>query len=377
MRVLVLNPGSSTLKAGVIEAGSSDPRRAPLAETTIEWLADADSDGDGEAIVRLALEEVGTAFEAVGYRVVHGGALHESAAPVDGQLIAGVEELDELAPLHNRRAATVMRAGLKSLPMLPHVACFDTAFHATLPESVRRYPLPAEWVERYGLRRFGFHGLSVAWSVRRTAALLGRPPNELDLVVAHLGSGCSVTAVSGGRSVDTSMGFTPLEGLMMGTRAGSVDPGMLLHLSANGVSHADLADGLARRSGLLAVGGTSDVRELQRRADAGDLAATLALEMFARRAAAGIAVAASALDRVDAVVFTGGIGAHASAVRSAIVDRLWVLGIAEALAKDPPDSVLHPGPPAVVTVLAREDAVIADEVAALLQDESPTEAMRS
>lgn len=357
MRVLVLNPGSSTLKAAMVHGG------ALLGEATVEWPA---GEEDAAGTVAGTLERLPHDAEAVGYRVVHGGSRYRAPAAVDSGLLAYVEELDELAPLHNRRAAAVMRAGIAALPDLRHVACFDTAFHASLPEPAWRYPLPAEWVERFGIRRFGFHGLSVAWSVRRTAELLDRRVDDLRLVVAHLGSGCSVTAVDGGRSVETSMGLTPYEGLMMGTRSGSVDPGILLHLLEHQMKPDAIADGLAHASGLLAVSGSADAKEIGERARSGDRAARLALEMFAHRAAAGIAAAATALSALDAIVFTGGIGTHAAAVRSDIVARLATLHVPATLGEAAGDGVVAAGPPSVVVVEAREDLVIAEEVAALL-----------
>ena len=361
MRVLVLNPGSSTLKVALLVAGSG----MTVAEETVEWLAGEEhvSKVVGSAFKGLPAETA----DAVGYRVVHGGPTYRAAARVDEALLEAVVALDGLAPLHNRRAAAVMRAGMELLPGLPHVACFDTAFHADLPEEAWRYPLPAEWVERWGIRRYGFHGLSVTWAVQRAAELLGRPREDLALVVAHLGSGCSVTAVDGGRSVDTSMGFTPYEGLMMGTRAGSVDPGILLRLAGDGVAVDELADGLAHRSGLAAMAGTADVREIERRADEGDAHARLALEMFARRAAASVAAAATVLPRFDALVFTGGIGEHSATIRAAIARRLSALGVPHAPADADGDGVIAAGPPAVVVVEAHEDRVIAEEVASLLQ----------
>ena len=361
MRVLILNPGSSTLKAALLDAERGDV----VAETTLEWPASEERAGDvvGSAVERLPAETA----DAVGYRVVHGGSRYRAPALVDEALLEAVMALDALAPLHNRRAAAVMRAGRELLPALPHVACFDTAFHAGLPEDAWRYPLPAEWVERWGIRRYGFHGLSVTWAVRRAAELLRQPREDLALVVAHLGSGCSVTAVDGGRSVDTSMGFTPYEGLMMGTRAGSVDPGILLRLAGDGVSVNDLADGLAHRSGLTAIAGTSDFPEIERRADGGQAKAALALVMFARRAAAAIAAATTALHRIDALVFTGGIGEHSAASRAAIVARLGALRVPQALAATDGDGIVAVGPPAVIVVAAREDRVIAEEVDSLLR----------
>ena len=283
MRVLVLNAGSSTLKAAILLAESGEV----VADETIEWEAGLEG---AAAVVARAVERLPSdTADAVGYRVVHGGSRYTAPSAVDAALLSAVDELDELAPLHNRRAASVMRAAMQLLPNLPHVACFDTAFHANLPEEAWRYPLPSAWVEHWGIRRYGFHGLSVSWAVRRASELLGRSREDLALVVAHLGSGCSVTAVDAGRSADTSMGFTPYEGLMMGTRAGSVDPGILLRLAADGVPVEELADGMGHRAGFAAIAGTSDVREIERRAAAGDTMARLAIDMFVRRAAAAIA----------------------------------------------------------------------------------------
>jgi acetate kinase len=247
---------------------------------------------------------------------------------------------------------------------VPHVCGFDTAFHASLPETEWRYPVPWEWSAERGVRRFGFHGLSVAWAVGRAARLLGRPIDELSMVVAHLGGGCSVTAVEGGRSVRTSMGYTPLEGLMMTTRSGSVDPGLLLRLLAERrITVEALSDALEHRSGLLGVSGVSaDLREVQAAADVGDRRAALAIEMFVARTAAAIGAAATALSRLDAVVFTGGIGEHAARVRASIVVELGVLGVAPIPA-DPPDADGVLGSrgtgPAVVRIEAREDLVLA------------------
>lgn len=361
MKVLVLNPGSSTLRAALVTHGRRDG-----AQATVDWPpGDHDAESAADALSRV-LTDVSGGPEAVGYRVVHGGAGYRRASRVDEALIRTVGELDVLAPLHNRRAAAMMRAGASSLPDVPHVASFDTAFHADLPEEAWRYPLPRAWVERWSIRRYGFHGLSVQWACRRAAEILGRPVADLGLVIAHLGSGCSVTAVDGGRSADTSMGFTPYEGLMMATRSGSVDPGILLHLSAAGVSTSVLSAGLARESGLRAVGASADVRKLVARGEAGDTSAQLALAMFARRAAGGIAAAATALPRLDAIVFTGGIGEHASTVRSDVCRRLRPIGVPSELRPADGDTLVADGPPAVLVVEAREDLVVAAEVMALL-----------
>lgn len=364
MRVLVLNPGSSTLKASLVTLGAEGSAAEATSAETVQWPA---GKGDALGVVRAVLDQLPAATEAVGYRVVHGGSRYRSAARVDPELIEAVEALDALAPLHNRRAAAVMHSALALLPDLPHIACFDTAFHADLPEAAWRYPLPQEWVERWGIRRFGFHGLSVTWAARRGAELLGRPLAELGLVVAHLGSGCSVTAVDGGRSVDTSMGFTPFEGLMMATRSGSVDPGILLHLLRDGLSADELADGLAHGSGLRAIAGTDSARDIEARAADGDEQARIALDMFCRRAAGAIASAATALGTLDAIVFTGGIGEHSDLVRGDIIRRLGALAVPSRLAPVHGDGFVAVGPPAVIVVAAREDLVIATETASLVE----------
>lgn len=357
MRVLVLNPGSSSLKGSLIE---TDGERT-LAEGTISW-ADADAgrrphDADVE---RLVDELDAHAPAAVGYRVVHGGGEFTAPTRLSDAIADRIEALDELAPLHNAAAARTIRAGLRLLPNAQHVACFDTAFHATLPAEAYRYLLPAEWVARFGLRRYGFHGLSVAWASERAAWLLSQPPDELGVVVAHLGSGCSVTAVQDGRSVDTSMGFTPLDGLVMATRPGAIDPGIPLHLLRQGVSVEELAQGLAHRSGLAASGVSADARELEAATATGNAAATLALAIFSRRAAAAIAAAATTLRRLDAVVFTGGIGENSEHLRSDICARLGAIGVPQPAAADgTEDQVLANEGVAVLRVRAREDLVIA------------------
>jgi acetate kinase len=387
MRVLVLNPGSSSLKSSVIEtatiptaaadgiipAASADSL-APLAQIDVDWGVDATAGGDPtDDILSLVAkyEAAGispASLAAVGYRVVHGGATFRQPVPVTRDVIAQVTALTDLAPLHNGIAAATMAAGLTAMPDLPQVAVFDTAFHASLPEEAYRYAVPERWFREWGVRRYGFHGMSVAWSAERAAALLARPVGELRTLVAHLGSGCSVTAVNGGRSVGTSMGLTPLEGLMMGTRAGSIDPGILFYLLRTGRLDPDeMAEELDHKAGLLGVSGrTSDVRELLRLEAAGDEAATLALAIFVRRAAECIAAAATSLPGLDAIVFTGGIGENAAGLRARIVQRLGSIGLApirdEAVAED---AVLSsPGSsPHVLRIEAREDLIVAREVA--------------
>jgi len=373
MRVLVLNPGSSSLKVSVLEP----PGRDPLASAVVDWGADATrSAGPASAVgaVAAALDAASVSLpsiDAVGYRVVHGGTRFTEATLIDDAVVDAIENLATVAPLHNRIAAQTIRAFRGLLPSTPHVATFDTSFHATLPPAGYRYPVPRDWFESWGIRRFGFHGLSVAWSVERAAELLDRAIEDLGLVVAHLGSGCSVTAVEAGRSVDTSMGMTPLEGLMMGSRAGSLDPGIILDLlRRDRLTVAQLAEILDHRSGLLGVSGTSaDVRGLLAAAGEGDESAALALELFVRRAAAGIAASSTALSRVDALVFTGGIGEHSGPIRQRIVGRLAILGVPSISDADvKSDGVLgeRDGGPWVLRIEAREDLVIAGAVQATL-----------
>lgn len=378
MRVLVLNAGSSSLKASVIDGGET------LLRTSVSWGDDATRVAERQTAVLAILEALEGAhippasIEAAGHRVVHGGGVFEAPILLDESSLASLAELGDLAPLHNGVAVETIRAARRALPGVRHVACFDTAFHATLPESAARYAVPESWHTDWGIRRFGFHGLSVAWAAERAGELLGRATADLDIVVAHLGSGCSVSAVRGGRSVATSMGFTPLEGLMMGTRSGSLDPGIVIHLLRTGRTSLEaLADTLEHRSGLLGVSGRSaDVRELEAAADAGDDRARLALEMFFDRAAAAIGAAAVALQRLDALVFTGGIGENAGRVRAGIVERLAVVGLRplmpeetgedRILAADPRAGLVDGRQPAVLRIEAREDLVIAREVATLV-----------
>lgn len=374
LRVLVLNPGSSTLKAAVIEP----PGRDALATAMVEWDADArraSVRASGVNTVLGAVEAAGVSpasIDAVGYRVVHGGTRFVGPTLIEEGTVVAIAALAELAPLHTHISVETIRAARQELPGIPHVAAFDTAFHASLPPAGYRYPVPEAWFRDWGIRRFGFHGLSVTWSVMRAAELLGRPVEELRLVVAHLGSGCSVTAVDGGRSIDTSMGMTPLEGLMMGTRAGSIDPGIFLALLGDGrTTVTDLEEVLDHRSGLLGLSGRSaDVRELLIGEAAGDERSALALELFVRRAAAGIAAAATCLPAIDAVVFTGGIGENSGRMRARIAASLAVLRISAIRDADVrEDAVLTDAAttPAVLRVEAREDIVIAEAVRSAIQ----------
>lgn len=362
-RVLVLNAGSATLKATILDLPASEPRF----DRTVDWPTASQVAG-GPALDSMlqAIADDGVALPsivAVGHRVVHGGERFISPAVIDDATLAELDDLADLAPLHNPIGVGTIREARRRLPATLHVAVFDTAFHATLPAEARRYPVPDDWVVDHGIRRFGFHGLSVDWSVQRTAGLLGRPIQELRLVVAHLGGGCSVTAVDGGRSVETSMGLTPLEGLMMATRAGSIDPGIVFHLGRAGIPLDEIERRLEHESGLVGVGGTDDMRTLLVLESGGDRRAELAISLFVRRAAAGIAAATTTLPTLDAVVFTGGIGEHAATVRSRICGGLGMLGVpTPTVDAHEGDAILGRAPrgTAVVKVHAREDIVIAN-----------------
>jgi acetate kinase len=378
MRILTLNAGSSSLKASVLET----PGLQTLFRTEIGLGADATNYAGRRGSLQQSLRRLADALpvssiQAVGHRVVHGSTLFRQTVRIDDAVLHEIDRLKEFAPLHNQIAADTIRSAQAELPSLPQFAAFDTAFHASLTEEAFIYPVPYAWYQDLGIRRFGFHGLSVQWSVRQAGQLLKRSADQLGLVVAHLGSGCSVTAVFGSRSVDTSMGLTPMEGLMMGTRSGSIDPGILLYMLRRGQADWQaLEEQLDHHSGLVGVSGKNvGMRELQEAAAAGDKRAGLAIDIFSRKAAAGIAAAAAALPRLDALVFTGGIGERSARVRGLIVARLAVLGIEPiptAANVDADAIVSKPGAtPAVLRVEAREDAVIAGEIEHLLSNPPP------
>jgi acetate kinase len=347
MRVLTVNTGSSSVKLRVLDG---DDEVVEARDSTPESLAE-DLGGLLDCV------------DAVGHRVVHGGPHHVAPARVTDQLLADLRGLIDLAPLHQPISVEAIETVRRTAPGIPAVVCFDTAFHAELPAAARTFALPAEWRERYGLRRYGFHGLSYAWATRRAAEILGR--DDLRLVVAHLGSGASLAAVRAGRSVDTTMGFTPLDGLVMATRSGAVDPGLLLWLVEHGgVSAHDVAEGIDRRSGLLALAGTKDMREVLERCAGGDEAARLALDVYLHRLAASVAAMTAALGGLDALVVTGGVGEASAEVRRLLVERLGFLGLAldsasnESVRGDVDVSGRH-ATARVVVVHAREDVEIA------------------
>lgn len=313
MRILIVNAGSSSLKLRLLDDG--------------DVLLGA-RDVAGPEAIPGAVRELG-AVDTVGHRIVHGGTTFTGPVRIDDDVLAGIRALTELAPLHQPAALAALDATASALPGVPAVACFDTAFHHGLPAAASTYALPAEWRARWDLRRFGFHGLSHAYSSRRVAALLSRPLETLRIVTCHLGAGASLAAVEGGRSVDTTMGFTPLEGLVMASRSGSVDPGLLLWLQEHGpLSAADLGTALEERSGLLGLAGSADMRVVLAAEAAGRDATVLAIGVYLHRLRGGIATMAAAMDGLDALVFTGGVGEHAPTIRGRAADGLGFLGVA-------------------------------------------------
>jgi acetate kinase len=361
MRILVVNAGSSSLKLSVVDGSST---------LLDESVAAAHGEFD-LAAVRDFLSEAGAA-DAVGHRIVHGGPEFTGPVVIDGGVRARIEALTDLAPLHQPKSLAALDAVTTVLPAVPAVACFDTAFHATIPAAAHTYALPREWRERWPLRRFGFHGLSHAYASRRAAEMVGRSLEELRIVSCHLGAGASVCAVQGGVSVDTTMGFTPLEGLVMATRSGSVDPGLVLWLQEHvGMPAAELASTLEHRSGLLGLAGTSDMRTVLEAAGGGAADARLAVEVYVHRLRAAIGAMVAALGGLDVLLFTGGVGEHAAAIRSKTADGLGWLGAVvddERNLQASGDSLLSPPDSAVQSLVtrAREDLQIAGEVEAVL-----------
>jgi acetate kinase len=278
----------------------------------------------GEVGVLRQISEIG----AVGHRVVHGGEEFTGSVIIDAKVIASVEKFADLAPLHNPPNLEGILAAQRHLPNARQVACFDTAFHATIPQVAYMYALPYELYEKYGIRRYGFHGISHRYVARRAAALMGRGKYEINAVTCHLGNGCSVTAVKNGRSIDTSMGFTPLEGVPMGTRSGDLDPAILFYLADKGYDVKTLKTLCNKQSGLLGLSGISnDVRNLEEFARKGDARAKLAIDVFCYRIKKYIGAYAAVLDTVDAVVFTGGIGEHAAFLHEKICDAVTQIGL--------------------------------------------------
>jgi acetate kinase len=346
VRVLVVNAGSSSVKLRLLDDGDELLRECDL---------DAPRSEVDPGALAGALRDLPDP-DVVGHRVVHGGRRFREAVRVDGEVLRALHELTDLAPLHQPKSLAALEAVSGALPGVPAVACFDTAFHVTLPDAAATYALPAALRDRFGIRRYGFHGLSHAYASRRATELTG----AARVVTCHLGAGASLAAVRDGRSVDTTMGFTPLEGLVMATRSGTVDPGLLLWLlEGDRVGESDLADILEHESGLLGLAGTADMREVLARAQRGDEAAVLALDVYLHRLRAGIAAMAASLGGLDALVFTGGVGERSAEVRRRAVEGLSFLGVE---AEDVTDAAVR-----TLVIEAREDLEIARQVRGLLK----------
>ena len=385
--VLVLNSGSSTVKFALLHpetgeralGGLADQVGTPGAVLRIGRGAPQPlPDGSYQAVIARLLDHLDDAGHAdligAGHRVVHGGERFRASVLVDDEVVAAIRSFAPLAPLHNPANLAGIEAVSAIRPGLGQVAVFDTAFHQTMPARAFRYAVPEEWYARYGVRRYGFHGTSHRFVSERAAALLARPPGELRLVTAHLGNGCSAAAIRDGVSVDTTMGLTPLEGLVMGTRSGDIDPGVFGYLAGQtGQSAAELDDVLNTRSGLLGLSGTSnDMRTLLAAAARGDERAGLALDVFVHRLAKAIAGLVTSLDRLDALVFTGGIGENSAVVRSLVLRRLGFLGLtedAEANAghgRSTGGRISRPGPVQALVVPTDEELMIARDTARLV-----------
>jgi acetate kinase len=352
VRILVVNAGSSTLKLRLL-----GPRDESLAAEELPAGADV-----APVLARMP------GVDAVGHRIVHGGDRFSGPVRVDAGVEETLRELTELAPLHQPKALAALDAVSAALPGVPAVACFDTAFHATLGAAAATYALPKAWRERWGLRRYGFHGLSHAYASRRAAELTG----ARRIVTCHLGAGASLAAVLDGSSVDTTMGFTPLEGLVMATRSGNVDPGLVLWLEErHGVSPPEMSEALVHNSGLAGLTGTPDMREVISRADAGDDDAQLGLAVYLHRLRAGIGAMAAAIGGLETLVFTGGVGERAPAVRAQAAAGLAFLGVdvdaaANEAASGDAEITATGAQARTLVVAAREDLEIARQVRSVI-----------
>jgi acetate kinase len=370
LSVLVLNCGSSSLKYQVVDVD----RPARLASGLVERIGAPGGARDHEAAMAAVLRELEMAgVDVVAHRVVHGGSRFADPVVIDDQVLAEVRTLSDLAPLHNPINVMGIEVARRALPELPHVAIFDTAFHQTLPPHAYTYAVPQEWASRHGVRRYGFHGTSHAFVARAAARFLGRAPVDVNLIVLHLGNGASATAVERGRSVDTSMGLTPLEGLVMGTRSGDVDPALVLHIRRTAGLEVDEIDRLLNTgSGLRGLAGVSDLREVHARAAAGDAAAALALDVYCYRIRKYVGAYLAALGHADAIIFTAGVGENDPIVRARSLTGLARLGIRvddarNLAASDETRAISPPGADvAVLVVPTDEEREMAEQAVALL-----------
>lgn len=329
MRVLVINSGSSSLKYQVRDTDTNEVAANGLIDRIGEGAGGPADHGEAMNQVAAALESelAQKPLDAVGHRVVHGGERFSEPVLINNEITRAIERLNPLAPLHNPANVLGIRAITAKWPTMPQVAVFDTAFHRTLPEHAWRYAVPDELYRQYGIRRYGFHGTSHQFVTGRAAELLDIPVEEFNAVVAHLGNGVSLTAIQGGASIDTSMGFTPLEGLVMGTRSGDVDPSILVFLQRQGLSADDIDTMLNKESGLKALAGNNDMRAIVEAAAAGDARARVALDITSYRLAKYIGGYHVAVGGAQALVFTAGIGENSADFRALVASRLGALGV--------------------------------------------------
>jgi acetate kinase len=394
MNILLLNAGSSSLKATLMKAGDG----SVIAQGMGDWAGsgaryeyvpadgkkrseDVPWKGHAAAVRRFVADLMhaepivlhdASGLAAVGHRVVHGGQF-TSSVRITPEIRSRINALADLAPLHNPPSLETLAAAEAELPNVPHVAVFDTAFHATIPPEAHTYPVPSGWTRDWGIRRYGFHGLSHAYCAGRAAEMLGRPMEDLRLVVCHLGHGCSASAVRGGRCVDTTMGFTPLEGLMMATRSGSIDPSIVLHVQQHhGLTADQVETALNRESGLLGVSGISaDMRQLLAAAKDGHEQARLALGVYAHRVRQAVGALAVTMGGVDALVFTAGVGEHAVAIRESVCAGLDCLGLeldpdANTACRPDADVARRASPGRILVISTREDVTMLREVVRVL-----------
>jgi acetate kinase len=366
--VLVLNCGSATVKLALVDPATGNRE--------LERLVDLDDRAHHDIVAELFAElsdAQRASIRGVGHRVVHGGTTFTESTVVDDDVLRTLRGVVELAPLHMPANLAGIEAARRAFPGRPQVAVFDTAFHQTMPPVAYRYAVPGEWYREHEVRRFGFHGTSHRYVSGRAADLLGRPLEALRMVTMHLGNGCSAAAIRGGRCIDTTMGLTPLEGLVMGTRSGDIDPGVLGHIAPRlGLDVAGVLDVLNTRSGLLGLSGRSgDMRELTAAAEAGDADAALAIDVFCYRAAKTVGALAVALGGLDVLVLTGGIGEHDVTARASILGRLGAVGLdVDPLRNDEVGGhgtgrISADGPVVALVVPTDEEWLIAQDTAAL------------
>jgi acetate kinase len=370
-RILTVNAGSSSLKLSVL---GPDDEVIKSTDLPAPGLSGAGRPGGDDDALSAELANLGP-VDGVGHRIVHGGTLYRGPVLLTPEVRQRLAAFTDLAPLHQPKSLAALDAVDRLLPDVPAVACFDTAFHTTIPDAASTFALPPQWRERWTLRRFGFHGLSHAYAARRATQMLGRAGDgPLRIVTCHLGAGASLAAVRDGRCVDTTMGFTPLDGLVMATRSGAVDPGLVLWLEEHaGLPPAEVNSALENQSGLVGLTGTADMREVLSRAAAGDKRAALGRDVYLHRLRGAIATMAASMDGIDALVFTGGVGEHSPEIRSRAAGGLGFLGLRldearNAASPDAEDYEVSAAdrPVRAFVIAAREDKQIAAETRTIL-----------